>query len=156
MSSSDCEGCNKKSCLWRGWDWFSPQANLYCRSQFMWFLTNKAKYFDELKWPDNPLLADSSSHTDPAIRSNAVVVSKRVVEDFCIECEIRLAACGEAGQTLLEEVQSWGENLTVSIPYSYLSGFAKKALNYCCGKNRRLTPFTVWKAKQKEKEKIRV
>jgi hypothetical protein len=102
-------------------------------------------------WPENPLIPQSN-YTDPAIKPTFKVNSEKVT-DFAIECEIRLEACGEDGVTLLEEVESWGENLTVSIPYSYLSTAAKHGLNYCSGKSRRLTPYAVWKAKQKQKAK---
>jgi len=145
---TNCGGCKNSRCLWRDWEWFSPQAQMYCRSLILWYLENRTKYFVEMKWPDNPMV--QSTYTDPAVRSGEAKVDTHVISEFRTEIEIRLESCGDAGLALIDEVASWGDNLTVSIPYSYLSRPAKNALNYCCGKNRRRETFAHWKCRTKE------
>ena len=152
---SNCGGCNKKKCLWKDWEWFSPQAQMYCRSEILWYGHNKKEYFDLNLWPDCPWAPHNELPTakNPVSGLHVVKVPVGVVKDFSMMMEMRLNRCGEDGKTLIEEIQSWSENRSASILYSNLSSVAKLALNYCSSYKMRKTPYPVWKAKQKEKAK---
>ena len=144
---TSCGTCNKKRCLWKDWPWFSPQAQMMCRSRLMWYIENKSKYFDLGLWPDNPYLPKDyvTPKDNPEIKGGVKVPTNAFLE-FVTTIENRLKKCGRAGKTLVEEIQMWGAH------YDKLSTDAKDALNYCCG-NERAQSFAKWKADRKDKDK---
>jgi len=154
---SNCGSCNKKACLWKGWNWFSPQAQMYCRSEILWYIHNRAEYFLMGVWPDCPWGITNALPTakNPVSGLQAVVVPIGAVNDFSMMIEMRLDRCGKDGKLLIEQVEKWDENLSIPCQYSSLVSDAKMALNYCSTSRLRKQSYRKWKFDQKKKrEKV--
>lgn len=123
--------------------WYEPKNIIFSREQVMWIIES----FDVLedgKWPVNP---HGSGYTDsPKVQvSPSRHAPFETPEMVAAEVRARLESTGEAGEALVDEIQSGVYN------YNLLSRPAKRALNYISGVRRRKISYSRWKREREEK-----
>lgn len=115
---------------------YRPRDIVFDRQQVLW-LIEWLELLQQGSWPPDPRETGYTEapkvQTSPSTRApfeGPVQVAAEVTS--------RLESCGDAGQALRHEVE---HGLTA---YELLSPPARRALNYCCGVNRRRETFARW------------
>lgn len=122
--------------------WFAPSAIVYSRPQMIWGII----HLDELEtglWPRDP---KETGYTEGSWQKNPSKHApfERAV-DFHGEITMRLKTTGEAGEALVDEVQS---GITY---FEGLSRPAKRALNFISGWRRRRQTYSQFRATKKNR-----
>ena len=120
--------------------WYSPGEVVFNRDQML-FLLEHLGILESGNWPANP---EGTSYVDPIVHVQARQKAPfETAAQIYAEVSIRLEATGEAGEVLLEEIQSGLNDVEL------LSGFARSALNYMSGWPRRKMCYNAWRRQRK-------
>ncbi len=141
-----CQACFHKHWNWKDCpykvDWYHPKAIFFCSHQMIWLIASLPE-LKEFRWPVADYLDDNGVTKTLSYQANFETTSL-----FIAEVEIRLKTTGEAGEALVDEIQS---GIT---EYEGLSRPAKRALNYISGFRRRRQTYPEWKHTQKKRGKL--
>ena len=119
-------------------DWYSPGEIRYTRGQMLWGILHLS-LLEIGDWPpDHKVTGYTGSQGSRNTKTKFLPAAL-----FYAEITERLKTTGEAGEALVDEVQS---GIT---EYEGLSRPAKRALNYVSGWRRRKQTYSQWKALQK-------
>ena len=119
--------------------WWSPGEIRFAREEMIWLIT-WLSFLEDGKWPPD----HNSSSSTRGRRSHKAPFENP--SGFAGEVNSRLKTTGEAGEALVDEIQS---GIT---DYEGLSRPAKRALNYVSGWRRRRKTYALWKAQKKYKD----
>jgi len=125
--------------------WHSPSSIVFSREQCI-FIIGYVFPLDKGCWPPEPMESEPSHH-------QSFHASYEII--CCVTGELwkRLETTGEAGEALIDEVQGYYRDIGKLVYYEFLSGPAKRALNYISGNRRRRQTFSQWKADRRYKNK---
>ena len=126
--------------------WFSPSSvHAYSREQVAWIIREAWN-----GWPPQPS-GYIDAHLD--VDGGSVLCHQPDVNasDVIAEISARLKTTREAGEALIDELQN--PNIEFDLWHydhfsHYLSGPARRALNYLSGTRRRLISYSQWKYEQ--------
>jgi len=124
--------------------WWSEREIVFQRQQMLW-LVEHLHVIKSGDWPANP---EGTSYVDPIVHVQARRKAPfETAAQIYGEVSDRLEATGEAGQVLLEEIQSGLTDVNL------LSGFARSALNYMSGWPRRRMCYNAWRRQRRYRKK---
>lgn len=119
-------------------DWYSPGEIRFKRDEMIWLIA-WLELLEKGQWP--PEHKETGYTGSRGTRGHRAPFENP--SGFAGEVNYRLKTTGEAGEALLDEIQS---SIT---DYEGLSRPAKRALNYISGWRRRKETYSQWKATQK-------
>ena len=120
--------------------WFAPGEIRFTREEMIWLIT-WLSLLEMGKWPpEHKNSGYSGSHGTRGHRAPFENPS-----GFAGEINARLKTTGEAGESLVDEVEGGIED------YEGLSRPAQRALNYISGWRRRRITYPKWKYEQKRR-----
>ena len=119
-------------------DFYSPGEIRFAREEMIWLIT-WLPLLEKGTWP--PEFRDSGYTGSHGSRGHRAPFEN--ASGFAGEVNARLSTTGEAGEALVDEIQSGVTD------YEGLSRPAKRALNYISGFRRRRLSYPEWKALQK-------
>ena len=124
-------------------DWFSPSEIRFTREEMIWLIT-WLTLLQEGRWPPEHKETGYTGHQGS--RGHRAPFETPV--QFAAEVDTRLKTTGEAGEALVDEIQSG------IVDYEGLSRPARRVLNYISGWRRRRQTYSQWKATQKYNKSI--
>ena len=130
--------------------WYSPSEIRYERYQNIWLIACVLR-LPEGEWPLEPSTVGESQHSKPKHAPYEGAC------DVMGELKLRLKTTGEAGETLLCEIQSYYdfEERGRIIPYEALTEPARRALNYLSRNKRRKQTYPEWRYEKDGRKKIK-
>ncbi len=129
-----CIGCKDWSGC-KGFSHYTPGDIRYCWWQIA-FLLPYMELLGTFRWP-----TEETNYTDSGINIRYIGSPHANFEEVCIiyfTLQRRIEATGKDGEDLMHELAVF------NAPISSLTPRARDALNYCCGKERRLS-YLAWK-----------